>query len=174
MAFHPDSKAQIIEVRFTVNGKQHLLSVGFADRLLDILRNQLHLTGSKEGCGVGECGACTVLIDGKAECACLVLATQVDGSEIITVEGLAKNSELHPLQRSFIEHGAIQCGYCTPGMLMSAVALLHENRNPTEREIREAIAGNLCRCTGYVQIIQAVKDVVDSEALEDWMRMGEP
>ena len=115
------------------------------------------LTGTKEGCGIGECGACTVLVDDKAVNACIILIGQVEGAHVVTIEGLADGDQLHPLQESFLKHGAVQCGYCTPGMLLSAHALLNENQHPTEEEIKEAIAGNLCRCTGYKQIIDAIK-----------------
>ena len=145
-----------MELNFTVNGKSRCLEVPADLRLVDILRDHLDLTGCKEGCGEGECGACTVLIDGKAVHACLALAIQLSGREIITIEGLSTNGELDIMQTAFIEETAIQCGYCTPGMIMSAKALLMENPVPTEAEIRTALAGNLCRCSGYHQIICAV------------------
>ena len=125
--------------------------------LLDLLRDQLYLTGTKKGCEEGECGACTVLLDGKPINSCLTLAVECEGHEVTTIEGLSKNSELHPLQKQFIEKWALQCGYCTPGMIMSAKALLDVNKHPTELEIREAIEGNLCRCTGYAKIVEAVQ-----------------
>jgi len=150
-----------IEIQFTVNGKQISLSVPANKRLLDVLREDLGLTGTKEGCAIGECGACTVVMNGQAVHSCLVLAVQADGAEILTVEGLAPEGELHPLQKSFLEHGAVQCGFCIPGMLMSSYALLQEKSQPDEMEIKEAIAGNLCRCTGYKQIIQAVEATVN-------------
>ncbi len=125
--------------------------------LLDVLREHLGLTGTKEACGEGECGACTVLVDGQPVTSCLLPALKAQGREVCTVEGLASGGELHPLQKSFIEHGAVQCGYCTPGMLMSAKALLDRNPHPSEQEIKEAISGNLCRCTGYVKIVEAIK-----------------
>jgi len=127
-------------------------------RLLDLLRDELGLTGTKEGCAEGECGACTVIIDGEAVNSCLVLASQVRGKEIITVEGLGEDGKLDILQQKFLEHSAVECGFCTPGMLMSAKALFMKNPHPTEEEIRLAIAGNLCRCSGYSQIVAAVKD----------------
>jgi carbon-monoxide dehydrogenase small subunit len=131
-------------------------------RLIDILREDLQLKGTKEGCGEGECGACTVIMDGKAVDSCLLLACQLEGSEIITIEGLAKEGELDELQEAFVSHGAIQCGYCTPGMVMATKALLMENPAPTEAEIRNAIAGNICRCSGYSQIVSAVLSVKGS------------
>ncbi|TDO94830.1 carbon-monoxide dehydrogenase small subunit [Halanaerobium saccharolyticum] len=152
-----------LEVEITVNGEQHKLKVGSQERLLDTLRDELKLTGTKEGCSVGECGACTVIVDDQAVNSCLVLTAQVDGSEIITVEGLESKSGLHPLQKAFIEKQAVQCGFCTPGMLMSALALLNTNPTPTKEEIKTALEGNLCRCTGYQQIIDAVE-----MAAEEW------
>lgn len=148
-----------IEVTITVNGTKHRLTVGPKERLLDTLRERLHLTGTKEGCGVGECGACTVILDGEAVHSCMVLTAQVDGSEVLTVEGLEVDGRLHSLQEAFIKHHAVQCGFCTPGMLMSAKALLDKNPNPTREEIKTAIEGNLCRCTGYEQIIEAIESV---------------
>ena len=145
-------------ISFILNGKNVEADVTTAQRLIDLLREEFDLTGTKEGCGVGECGACTIIMNKRAVNSCLVLAAQADGSEITTVEGLAKGENLHPLQKSFIDHGAVQCGFCTPGMLMSSEALLQENPHPTEEEIKDAIAGNLCRCTGYKQIIDAVKE----------------
>lgn len=148
-----------IEVQFKLNGKEITVSTKAHKRLLDVLREDMHLTGTKEGCSIGECGACSVVLNGEAVNSCLVLIGQVQDAEIITIEGLSKNGELHPLQQKFLEHGAVQCGYCTPGMLISAYALLFNNPNPTDEEIKEAIAGNLCRCTGYKQIIDAVKSL---------------
>ncbi|KRT34522.1 (2Fe-2S)-binding protein [Acetomicrobium hydrogeniformans] len=150
-----------IEVTITVNGTKHRLTVGPKERLLDTLRERLHLTGTKEGCGVGECGACTVILDGEAVHSCMVLTAQADGNEVLTVEGLEVNGHLHPLQEAFIKHHAVQCGFCTPGMLMSAKALLDKNPNPTREEIKTAIEGNLCRCTGYEQIIEAIESAVN-------------
>jgi len=126
--------------------------------LLNALRDELRLTGSKEGCGSGDCGACSVVLDGKLVCACLVLAPEVEGKRIETVEGLAQGGQLHPLQQKFLEHGALQCGFCTPGVLVAAKALLDRNVDPTEEETRYWLAGNLCRCTGYDKIIRAVLD----------------
>jgi len=144
-------------IDFIVNGREYSIDVESDMRLIDILRYKLGLTGVKEGCGEGECGACTIIMDGEAVNSCLVMAVQARGKEIITIEGLEKNGELDPLQTAFMENGAVQCGYCTPGMIMSAKALLLKNPNPTEEEIREAIAGNICRCTGYNNIVKAVK-----------------
>ena len=150
-----------MKIRFTVNGRKVEREVTADSRLLDLLRDDLHLTGTKEGCGEGECGACTVLIDGKAVNSCLVLAPQADGKDILTVEGLAKGDELHPIQRAFVEKGAVQCGFCTPGFIMSTYALLEENPNPSNEEILTALEGNLCRCTGYTKIIEAVHYAVE-------------
>ena len=147
----------MIELNFTLNGKKVSAQTESGIRLLDLLRDKFNLTGTKEGCGVGECGACTVIHNGQAVNSCLVLAGQIEGSEILTIEGIAKGNELHPLQKNFLLNGAVQCGFCTPGMVLSAYALLEENPDPTEEEIKDAIAGNLCRCTGYKQIIDAVK-----------------
>ncbi len=144
-------------LNFTLNGKQVSIETESQVRVLDLLRDKFNLTGTKEGCGVGECGACTILLNGKAVNSCLILAGQILDAEIITIEGVASENELHPLQKNFLLHGAVQCGFCTPGMVLSAYALLEENPNPTEDEIKETIAGNLCRCTGYKQIIDAVK-----------------
>jgi len=124
--------------------------------MLDFLRNNMGLTGTKKGCEEGECGACTILLNGKPVNSCLMLAVEADGQEITTIEGIKKNSDLHPVQKAFIEKWALQCGFCTPGMIMSAIVLLEENPNPTEYEIRDAIAGNLCRCTGYSKIVEAI------------------
>lgn len=146
----------LMEIACTVNGKLAKLRVDCTHSLARVLRDQLGLTGTKISCEQGECGACTVILNGKAVNSCLVLAPEADGCEILTIEGLAGGGELHPIQESFIEEGAVQCGYCTSGMIMSAKALLAENPSPTEEEIREALAGNLCRCTGYQRIVRAV------------------
>lgn len=143
-------------ITFKVNGEEKELLVKANDLLLNVLRNQLGLMGTKYGCGIGECGACTVLLNGQAVLACMILAIAVAGQEITTVEGLGQPEKLHPLQSSFIEEGAVQCGFCTPGMLMTASALLTENSDPTEEEIRDYLRGNLCRCTGYTAIVKAV------------------
>ncbi len=147
-----------IHVTATVNGDAVEFLADPRDSLLDCLRDQLNLTGSKEGCGTGDCGACSVTVDGTLVCSCLVLGVEAQGKTIETVEGIAKGAELHPLQRKFIEHAALQCGFCTPGILVAAKALLAENPDPTESEIRFWLAGNLCRCTGYDKIIRAVQD----------------
>lgn len=152
-------------ITINVNQKEYSLDVSPEERLLDVLRERLGLTGVKEGCGEGECGACTVIMDGFAVNSCMVLAYQARGKKIVTIEGLAKNDELDPIQKSFIDNGAVQCGYCTSGMIMSAKALLMKNPKPTEEEIRMAMAGNLCRCTGYENIVKAIKKVSsDQEA----------
>ena len=146
-----------MKISFTVNGRVEERDVREDERLLDLIRDDLQLTGAKEGCGEGECGACTVLIDGKAVTSCLVLAPQVDGKEVLTVEGLARGQELHPIQRAFVEKGAVQCGFCTPGFIMSTYALLTANPDPSDEEILAALEGNLCRCTGYAKILEAVR-----------------
>ena len=146
----------MINIQLTVNGKQYSLSIDEDKRLIDVLREDLGLTGVKEGCGEGECGACTVIMDGKTVNSCLVMGFQANGSNIVTIEGLEKDGSLDPVQQAFIDVGAVQCGFCIPGMILSVRALLDENPNPTEEEIREGISGNLCRCTGYNKIVEAV------------------
>jgi carbon-monoxide dehydrogenase small subunit len=148
-----------MEIKFTLNGKVIAVEVSPHWTLLRLLREKLGLTGTKEGCGIGECGACTVLLDGIPVNACLVLVPKVEGREIETIEGLGNRESLHPLQKSFVDHGAIQCGFCTPGVLISAKALLEKNPSPTRDDIKEAISGHLCRCTGYHQIIEAIEAV---------------
>ena len=150
-------QTQVALLHLRVNGEAHPVAAPAHKTLLEVLREDLGLTGTKHGCEVGECGTCTVLVDGEPVLSCLTLAADVEGREITTVEGLAQNGELHPLQVAFAERGAAQCGYCTPGMLLSAKALLDRNPRPTEDEIKEALSGNLCRCTGYLKIIEAVK-----------------
>lgn len=147
----------MVEIGLKVNGKGYTLEIEEDMRLLDLLREKLGLLGVKEGCSEGECGACTVIMDGQVVNSCLVMAFQAEGSSILTIEGLEKEGEIHPIQQAFLDVGAVQCGYCTPGMILSAKALLDRNPNPTEEEIREGISGNLCRCTGYNKIIQAVE-----------------
>jgi carbon-monoxide dehydrogenase small subunit len=144
-------------VKLIVNGEATELTVGPWVTLLEVIRERLELTGTKEACSLGECGACTVIMDGKAVNSCLVLAVEAKGKEILTIEGLRKRGELHPIQKAFIDEGAVQCGFCTPGMILSAKALLDKNPNPSEIEVKQALAGNLCRCTGYVKIVKAVK-----------------
>jgi carbon-monoxide dehydrogenase small subunit len=143
-------------IKIKVNGEEHILDVEPNKTLLDILRNQLGLTGTKYGCGTGDCGACTVLINGKPKCSCLTLAASVDGKDILTIEGLYQNGMLNPIQDEFVKQGAIQCGYCTPGFVMITKALLDENPNPSESFVRHYVKGNICRCTGYVKIVQAI------------------
>lgn len=143
-------------IRFRVNGHAEQLKVPPMKRLLDVLREDLHLTGTKEGCGEGECGSCSVRMNGELVNSCLVPVLQAEGAEIQTVEGLALNGELHPLQKAFLEHGGAQCGICTPGMLMASVQLLELNPHPSLPQIREALAGNLCRCTGFIRIFESV------------------
>jgi len=147
-------------LRMKVNGKPVEVLVDPTWTLLRVLREELRLTGTKKGCGQGDCGVCTVIMNRKAVNACLVLALQAEGKDIETVEGLGTEEKLHPLQASFIKDGAVQCGFCTPGMLMSAEALLRRNPHPTEEEIKRGISGNLCRCTGYVKIVKAIQNVV--------------
>ena len=154
----PD-RADKVLLRMKVNGKPVEVNVSPTWTLLKVLREELKLTGTKKGCEQGDCGACTILLDGKAVNACLVLAMQAEGKSIETIEGLGTPENLHPLQKSFIKQGAVQCGFCTPGMLMSAKALLAEKPHPTVGEIKRGISGNLCRCTGYVKIIKAVEEV---------------
>lgn len=147
-----------MKINFVLNGKPYQMDVDPMMRLIDLLRDKLGLMGVKEGCGEGECGACTVIMDHKAVHSCLILAPQIRGKEIITVEGLGNNGALEKLQEAFVRNGAVQCGYCTPGMLLSAKALLMENPAPSEEEIRIGISGNLCRCSGYSQIVKAIKE----------------
>jgi len=143
-------------ISLTVNGETYEVMVEPRMTLLEVLRDSLGLTGAKEGCSLGNCGACTVLLDGKPVLSCLLLAVEAQGKEIVTIEGLAEGGELHPLQEAFVEHGAVQCGFCIPGMILSAKALLDENPHPTEEEVKEAISGNLCRCTGYSNAVRAI------------------
>ena len=152
-----------MELTLTVNGTERTVDVGPLKRLLDVLREDLDLTGTKEGCGEGECGACTVLLDGAAVCSCLVPAIQAQGCSVLTIEGLEEWDTLHPIQKAFVEHHAVQCGYCTPGMVMTTVALLRENPRPTRDQIREGLAGNICRCTGYHKIVDAVEAAAGEE-----------
>lgn len=144
-------------ITLNVNGKQHEVAIEPRQSLLQVLREELHLTGTKEGCSEGECGACTVILDGKMVDSCLIFGLEANGCEVMTIEGLAAEDELHPVQQAFVDCGGAQCGFCTPGMILAAKALLDRNANPTEEEIRWGISGNLCRCTGYVKIVEAIQ-----------------
>lgn len=145
---------QMIKLR--INGEEHELRVFANETLLEVLRERLSLTGAKEGCQDGSCGACTVLVDGKPVRSCLTLAVEAEGKDILTIEGLARGEELHPIQEAFINHGGVQCGFCTPGMILTAKALVDSSPEPTEIEVKEAISGNLCRCTGYTKIVKSI------------------
>ena len=149
-------------LRFTLNGEEKSLDIEPGISALEMIRDVLELKGTKEGCGIGECGACTIVVDGKAVNACLMFAAQLDGRDVLTVEGLGEDDALHPIQQAFIEHHAVQCGFCTPGILMSTRALLEENPKPERNEIVKAISGNLCRCTGYDKIVRAVLDAAQA------------
>jgi carbon-monoxide dehydrogenase small subunit len=151
------------EIRFTLNGKPCEIAVKPWQTLLEMLREDLHLTGTKEGCGEGECGSCTVIMGGKTVNSCLIPAVEADGQEILTIEGLADGETLHPIQEAFVSEGGMQCGFCTPGMIMSAKALLDNNPSPSEMAIREGIAGNFCRCTGYTKIIESIHAAAGSK-----------
>lgn len=150
-------------IALKVNNVEYNVIIGPRDTLLEVLRQKLFLTGAKEACGTGECGSCTVLMDGKPVLACLTLAIEAKGKKIVTIEGLSEDGKLSPLQQAFINHGAVQCGFCTPGMILSATALLNDNPSPTREEIMKALEGNLCRCTGYNKIIEAVESVKERE-----------
>jgi carbon-monoxide dehydrogenase small subunit len=151
-------------ISLRVNGEWYEVAVSAQRTLVEVLREDLGLTGAKESCGLGNCGACTILVNGRAALSCLILARSAVGKEITTIEGLATGGDLHPLQQSFLDHGAVQCGFCSPGMILSAKSLLDENRTPTGDEIRLALAGNLCRCTGYVKIVEAISAVAHNYA----------
>jgi aerobic-type carbon monoxide dehydrogenase small subunit (CoxS/CutS family) len=144
------------QIEVTVNGKRETLEVRSSETLLEMIRERLHLTGTKEGCGMGECGACTVIMDGITVNSCLILAAEANGKSVVTVEGVGSREKLHPVQEAFVEHGGMQCGFCTPGMIVSGTYLLKRNPRPTEEEIREGLAGNFCRCTGYTKIIESI------------------
>ena len=154
-----------MKIRFTLNGEAREMETDERRRVIDLLREDLKMTGTKEGCGTGECGACTILVNSESRLACLMVAPQLDGAEVMTIEGLARDGELHPLQKAFIEYGAVQCGFCTPGMVMASLDLLTRNPSPTEAEIREGISGNLCRCTGYQKIVEAVSAAASARKL---------
>jgi aerobic-type carbon monoxide dehydrogenase small subunit (CoxS/CutS family) len=160
LANMPEESVKAAQLRFTLNGEAVDVSFAPYKTLLEVLREDLAHTGTKHGCELGECGACAVLLDGKPVLSCLVLALECNGREILTVEGLTQHGQLHPLQEAFADLGAAQCGYCTPGILVTAKSLLEKNPNPTRAEIREALSGNLCRCTGYLQIFEAVEEAV--------------
>jgi len=151
--------AKMISIALKINGESYDVSVKPNETLLDVIRDRRGLTGTKKGCDTGQCGACTVLLEGKPVPSCLLLAVDAQSKEIMTIEGLAIDGELHPIQEAFVKEGAVQCGYCTPAMILTAKALLDVNPNPTEPEIKEAISGNLCRCTGYVKIVNAISSV---------------
>jgi carbon-monoxide dehydrogenase small subunit len=151
-----------MKIKLTINGEEKIVYLEPNEILLHVLREKLGITSPKEGCGTGDCGACTVVVNGKAVNSCLILAVEVDGASILTVEGLSQDEKLHPLQQSFVEEHAVQCGYCTSGMLMTALSYLEENPSPTEEEIRKAIAGNLCRCGAYPFIINAIKKAAET------------
>jgi carbon-monoxide dehydrogenase small subunit len=146
-----------VKLSFMLNGKETQIDVPPDRRVIDLLREDLHLTGTKEGCGTGECGACAILVDGQSRLSCLMLAAQLENRSVTTIEGIAAGGKLHPVQEAFVEQGAVQCGFCTPGMVISAVDLIQRNPNPTRSEIREGLSGNLCRCTGYQKIVDAVQ-----------------
>ncbi|MBP1927419.1 carbon-monoxide dehydrogenase small subunit [Sedimentibacter acidaminivorans] len=153
-------------IKLDINNQIHEVAVTPMDLLVDVIRKQIGLTGTKKGCGQGDCGACTVIIDGKAQLGCLKLAIACEGKKITTIEGIAnpETGELHPLQQSFLDHGAVQCGFCTPGMILSTKALLDSNPNPTENEIKHALEGNTCRCTGYILILEAIESYVKAQS----------
>ncbi len=151
-----------MKITFTLNGVPRTLTAEPDDRVVDVLRDSLGLTGTKEACGTGECGACTILVDGIPKLACLMLAAQLEGRAVTTIEGLSDGEALHPVQAAFVEAGAVQCGFCTPGMVLTATHLLRNNPRPTREEIREALSGNICRCTGYQKIIDAVERAADT------------
>ena len=150
----------VLNIQLTVNGDLHTIEIEPAETLLHVLREKLGLTGTKEGCGEGDCGACTILVDGKSVNSCIYPAIQADGCEILTVEGVEKSPKLSAIQKAYVDHGAVQCGFCSPGMIMATCALLDENPNPTEAEIRRGLSGNLCRCTGYQAMVDAVKSLI--------------
>ena len=151
----------MLTIQLKVNGDLHRVEIEPAETLLHVLRERLGLTGTKEGCGEGDCGACTILVDGKSANSCIYPAIQADGCEILTVEGVEKSEKLSAIQKAFVDYGAVQCGFCSPGMIMATCALLDENKSPTEEEIRRGLSGNICRCTGYQAMVDAVKSLID-------------
>ena len=151
----------MLTIQLKVNGDLHKVEIEPAETLLHVLREKLGLTGTKEGCGEGDCGACTILVDGKSVNSCIYPAIQADGCEILTVEGVEKSEKLSGIQKAFVDYGAVQCGFCSPGMIMATAALLDENKSPTEEEIRRGLSGNICRCTGYQAMVDAVKSLID-------------
>jgi carbon-monoxide dehydrogenase small subunit len=151
-----------MEIRFVLNNKEEILDTAPDRRVVDVLREEFNLIGTKECCGSGECGGCTILVDGISRLSCLMLAAQLEGRSVTTIEGLSGNEVLHPLQESFVEHGAVQCGYCTPGMVLASADLLKRNPSPDRHEIRRGLSGNLCRCTGYEKIVDAVAAMVEA------------
>ncbi|MDH4220400.1 MAG: 2Fe-2S iron-sulfur cluster-binding protein, partial [Candidatus Aminicenantes bacterium] len=169
-------------ITLKVNGEKHTVAVKDGEILLDTLRDKLRLTGTKKGCNLGVCGACTVLVDGEPKNSCLLLASSCEGVEVTTIEGIARDGKLHPLQRAFINHGAVQCGFCSPGMILSAYSLIQRVPNPSEEDIKEALSGNLCRCTGYKRIMEAIKNwkkyegtvepPLDSQDLDKYATVG--
>ncbi|GAG67441.1 unnamed protein product [marine sediment metagenome] len=161
-----------LTIELTINGEKREVETTTSTRLLDLLRDDLHLTGTKEGCGKGECGACTVIMNGELIASCLVLALQADGAVITTIEGIGEGENLDPIQEAFIETGAVQCGFCTPGMILVAKKLLEENARPSEEEIKRGISGNLCRCTGYQKIFDAIKLAANRLSKRDGGRGG--
>ena len=158
-------KLKMISINFTINGEKKQLEIPAGLTALELIRDRFDLKGSKEGCGIGECGACTIVVDGRAVNACLMFATQLDGCEVLTVEGLTQDGEMHPIQEAFAEKHAVQCGFCTPGLLMSTRALLAGHPRPNRAEIVKAISGNLCRCTGYHSIVEAVEEAARRQAV---------
>ena len=156
-------KVKKIPIEFSINGQKREALVKPNDLLINVIRNDLYLTGTKYGCGIGECGACTVFLGDELVLSCLTLAAAVDGKKITTIEGLAKGNKLHPMQIAFLKNAAVQCGFCTPSMILTATALLKENPNPTEDEIRDYMRGNICRCTGYIQIVKAIEECAHGE-----------
>jgi carbon-monoxide dehydrogenase small subunit len=149
-------------ITLTVNGESHEVAIEPRQSLLQVLRQELNLTGTKEGCSEGECGACTVVLDGQTVDSCLIFGLEANGRDVVTIEGLAHDAQLHPVQKAFADYGAVQCGFCTPGMILAARALLESNPNPTDADIRRGISGNLCRCTGYVKIVEAIRAAAQS------------